>query len=1199
MRRLRPVATATALALAAGLLSSTAAGAAPSPREPDDPAAAAAATPGQAVIGDFEGGEGTESWDVHVTGGASGELSTASDSPAVGATHGRLTGAVPSGTLELARWPGRIEATALELSVRSSDVDIITVRLQDSTGQAHQQRFTLDPAAEGWQQIRITEFAGGASYLHFGGANDGVWHGPLQAFSIILDTWSFVDGASSGTLDVDGVLADVPTAPLQIETLAPGNGFHPGDDVAVGLVGEAEQVDWTVRDGFGTVVEQGTAAGAEIDGRLPLGIDDPGWYAVDIIGTDSDGARHLLGTDVAVLEPLASDAVRDPRFAVATHYGQSWPLATAELVAEAGFGLGRDEAYWYGQETTPGEIIWQDKVLAYEEEFDALGLGHFRVLSYGNPLYFEDEAPTTPEGREAFARYAVATVANLGTEGNVFEVWNEWNWRDLDGAAGGSAAQYVELLRVVHDRVKAEFPDAVLVGPALAPMEDWQGWFTEFAELGGLELVDAVSTHPYTFPNAPEGSTRFAGHWQTLRAIMADHGAADLPIHLSEMGWHTSETSAGTDEGSQARHMLRGHLVALADGIENVTIYDFMDDGTDDAEPEHRFGIVRNTDDSRGAWVPKPAYVSSAVMNRMLAGLPFEREIDLGDDAWDVVLSDGDRTVHAAWATSPTVAAVSASGAVEVTDMFGGTTTLTPGADGLVHVSLDGSPVYLEGDISDVTTSGAFALEVDQEISGTPTAGRVVVDNADGAARTLEIAPVGGEPVTAEVAAGGTATVEAVWSAQASGDERSYGTLVREDGDAIALLRTAGSPVPALELTGTHGVDDAGADTLRLRLTNAAATDLEVEDIGLTVGEVASAVGEGTVVPASSTITLDVPVEVTERTTWQAVATAAAADGPSATATGALLPVGETIAVPGYAVEIDGVADDGVRQLDPIGVVGTEEAPEVTGWTGPEDLSGSIWLSHEEEGLFLTLEVVDDSHAQPATGGDIWQGDGVQIGVVAGAPGEDPVPAELGVALTDDGDVVVHRWAPAAQAGTPEGVEAVVVRDDDESTTTYEVAFGWDALGIDPDGRLLSSTVVVNENDGDGRDGWLSWGLGLAESKNPALFQTLVLEPASEPEPQPELSLRTSVRAQCWGTEAVVAVHVVNTSDLRTDVRFSTAWGEAKVTGLAPEAAAYHGFRTGGPELEAGTLTVAAYSWNDGDPVYERVVHPFAAVSCG
>ena len=86
-------------------------------------------------------------------------------------------------------------------------------------------------------------------------------------------------------------------------------------------------------------------------------------------------------------------------------------------------------------------------------------------------------------------------------------------------------------------------------------------------------------------------------------------------------------------------------------------------------------------------------------------------------------------------------------------------------------------------------------------------------------------------------------------------------------------------------------------------------------------------------------------------------------------------------------------------------------------------------------------------------------------------------------------------WTPTTQTGVPPGVQAKVVRDETAHTTTYEIAIPWSTLGFAAEDRLLSTTVVINENDGTGRRGWLTWGKGVAETKNPALFNAVRLAP--------------------------------------------------------------------------------------------------------
>ncbi len=77
--------------------------------------------------------------------------------------------------------------------VKAPGVEFVVLRLVDSTGQTHQQRLKLQNTAD-WQEVTVKNLSpkarGGA---HFGGANDGQWHGPAKGLSLILDKGAIQD----------------------------------------------------------------------------------------------------------------------------------------------------------------------------------------------------------------------------------------------------------------------------------------------------------------------------------------------------------------------------------------------------------------------------------------------------------------------------------------------------------------------------------------------------------------------------------------------------------------------------------------------------------------------------------------------------------------------------------------------------------------------------------------------------------------------------------------------------------------------------------------------------------------------------------------------------------------------------------------------------------------------------------------------
>ncbi len=90
-----------------------------------------------------------------------------------------------------------LEVVSLSLEVKDPDQDLFKFRITDATDQCHQIRYRVG-MAKGWQRIefpvrRFFEMKGQAGgvtnvvrYEHWGGANDGRWHGPAKELEILV-----------------------------------------------------------------------------------------------------------------------------------------------------------------------------------------------------------------------------------------------------------------------------------------------------------------------------------------------------------------------------------------------------------------------------------------------------------------------------------------------------------------------------------------------------------------------------------------------------------------------------------------------------------------------------------------------------------------------------------------------------------------------------------------------------------------------------------------------------------------------------------------------------------------------------------------------------------------------------------------------------------------------------------------------------
>ena len=95
----------------------------------------------------------------------------------------------------------------LRMWMKSKGVTTLSVRLVDSSDQCHQSSRAITlPADSEWHEVRlkIADVVGGE---HWGGANDGKWHGPIKGFGINIGKDALAAGTSKATLYLDDIEA--------------------------------------------------------------------------------------------------------------------------------------------------------------------------------------------------------------------------------------------------------------------------------------------------------------------------------------------------------------------------------------------------------------------------------------------------------------------------------------------------------------------------------------------------------------------------------------------------------------------------------------------------------------------------------------------------------------------------------------------------------------------------------------------------------------------------------------------------------------------------------------------------------------------------------------------------------------------------------------------------------------------------------
>ena len=262
----------------------------------------------------------------------------------------------------------------------------------------------------------------------------------------------------------------------------------------------------------------------------------------------------------------------------------------AEMMAAAGVGWVRVDLAWSAAEPEPGRydfLIW-DRFL---DSFEPVGIRTLFILDYGNRLYEDGMPPSTASGRAAFAAFAAAAARHFRGRA-AWEIWNEPNLPQF-WAGSPDPEAYVALARAAATAIRREDPRAWILGPSLGGGTfDFKYLDATFA-LGLLDIVDAVSVHPYGAAY-PEAASSF---YDEVRRRIAHYAPdLDIPVVVSEWGYAVE----GLGREKQAEYLLRALETNRRSGIPLTIWYNWQEPIT----PWHSFGLL----DVRGQ--PKPAYLA-------------------------------------------------------------------------------------------------------------------------------------------------------------------------------------------------------------------------------------------------------------------------------------------------------------------------------------------------------------------------------------------------------------------------------------------------------------------------------------------------------------------------------------------------------------------------------------------------------------
>jgi hypothetical protein len=1059
---------------------------------------AAGSTVGNVSLGDFN--SGTDGWTafdgVEFDPNHLAQFSFEQDTTATegGNDSGRLTGNFSQGGqyVGIQKTLSQLNLNQLSFWVQAPGASDVVLRLVDATGQTHQQ--TLALSGSGWQKLTVTDFTAGTYY---GGADDGVWHGPATGISLILDKQYMANPSQPTSMWFADIEGQEPTPPVTIKQVKLGNVFENGAPARFTIATPYDGISWYVDDDAGARVAQGQTAVPGPSVPLTIRLRERGYFTLHVTALNQGQSAGTAETSFALLSGSGQADLSGSPFGVSTHFGEAWDPASIPLIDEAGIGNTRDELYWSNIETQAGVYTYPAQYDTYMSSLQRHGLTPLIIADYGNPLYDGGNAPTSVAGRQAYASYIVHLLQHY-PQLHEIEIWNEYNIGS--GGSDSSPADYFAMLQVAYAAIKAVRPDVTVVGAVTSGVP--LTWLAQLFQLGGLKYMDAVSIHPYAYPSPPEGLDSEVGQVESL--IKQNNGGKPMPVWITEDGWPTNTGSGGVDESTQAQYLVRAAVLALAGGASRFFWYDFMNDGTDPTDNEDNFGIIRNADDPMGAYTPKPAYVAYAVLARELAGAQLVGEEPQSDsDLYSVRFNRGGTPVRVLWSADGSKdLTIASSSPLTVVDSMGNQRTLEP-RDGDVYLTVSGSPLYLIGPATAISEGARIGVSLPATMTPADTSlpATLTLDNTGIAHATPATFTIAGHRyhLTALPGQRATETVQVPTPAIEQGTDTLSTTVTLAGHPAGWLSSQIDLTDQALSVSQviTHITSTSppqGSLLVTVR-NNQAASPLTLSQVSWTVGSSSGSVPVTQQVAPNATAQVTVPVgQVTFEAISPANVTAQAGGGVSANWQGQ--------AVFSPLIERSLGSDWSPSQVasDP-----SVSVPEDGQWVslipsqpygGASDLSGQLWFNWDSQALYVTAVVHDSTFYQPYTGDQIWDGDSIQFSVAPGAPAASSPSYQYGMALTPDGPQIYCWDAPAGVATGPvTNAQLHITRDASTGDTTYLLALPWQDLTpvTASVGTIMSLSFLINDNNGNGRKGWMQWGSGIGFGQDPSQFNQVQL----------------------------------------------------------------------------------------------------------
>jgi len=255
----------------------------------------------------------------------------------------------------------------------------------------------------------------------------------------------------------------------------------------------------------------------------------------------------------------------------------------------------------YGNRAYLGKDARVASLDAFIKSQNANGIKPILVLGAGPNI------PQTDEAINDYVNFVRAVATRFKGSVHHYEAWNE--------PPNGNAWAF-KLAAQIYPVLKSIDSANVLLGGVNAGINN--GMTAAYVKGGGLKFADAMSLHvyPYQQYKPPNAENAIGGLAAQEKSAAAHMGGAPVDLVVTEIGFPTHSGPNGYSLADAASNLARVFLLASAPEmpyVKGVIWYDIADDGRDNKNIQHNFGVYGV------GWTRKPAVDAMIAVNYLRA----------------------------------------------------------------------------------------------------------------------------------------------------------------------------------------------------------------------------------------------------------------------------------------------------------------------------------------------------------------------------------------------------------------------------------------------------------------------------------------------------------------------------------------------------------------------------------------------------